>query len=119
MTTEKKLEEIKKAIDEKNGSEIAQLFVGNKTNLCEYFVFCSANSNVAVKAICDNVEEKLKKQNIEKLRIDGYPEGKWIVLDYSDIIVHIYQGEVRKKYDVEGLWTSEKDGAIQKDETEE
>ena len=105
MNIEEKLKAIKNAIEEKKGTQIAELFVGSKTTLCEYFVFCSANSGVAVKAICDNVEIQLKKAGVEKLRIDGYNDGKWVVIDYGDVIVHIYQGEMRQKYDVENLWT--------------
>lgn len=93
METAEKLKLIVAALEDKKGSDIVTIDVREKTSLCEYFVICSARSAPQVKALCDNVEEKLKKFDVSKLRIDGYSEGRWIAMDYGDIIVHIFQDQ--------------------------
>ena len=92
------------ALEDKKGTDIVTIDVQERTSLCEYFVICSGRSAPQVKALCDNVEEKLKKLGVPKLRVDGYSEGRWIAMDYGDIIVHIFQDQQRLFYHLERLW---------------
>ncbi len=104
METAEKLKLIVDALEDKKGTDIVTIDVQERTSLCEYFVICSGRSAPQVKALCDNVEEKLKKLGVPKLRVDGYSEGRWIAMDYGDIIVHIFQDQQRLFYHLERLW---------------
>ena len=78
--------------------------VREKTVLCDYFVIAGGRSTTQVKALCDNLEEKLSKEGVEPRRVEGVKEGRWGVLDYGDVIVHIFNDESRLFYHLERLW---------------
>ncbi len=75
-----------------------------KTSLCDYFVLMSAPSSIRVKAIVDHIEETLKNEDLRALHKEGYGDGLWVLLDYGDVIVHIFYHETRRYYDLENLW---------------
>ena len=94
-----------KALSEKKGADITVLNVEGLTSLADYFVICSAKSAPQVRAIADNVDERLSKNyEIEPLHRDGYEEARWIVLDYGAIIVHVFRDDMRMMYCLENLW---------------
>lgn len=97
-------ERIIQILDNKKGYDIKVIDVKEKTILADKFIIVSGTSNTHVKALCDNVEEELKKDGIAPKRIEGYSEGRWILMDYSDIIVHIFHPEERETYNLEDLW---------------
>ena len=105
----------KKAID------IVAIHVADKTIIADWFVICSGRAVQQVKALSDEVDEKAPELGLTRRRSEGYSEGKWIVLDYADILVHIFYPEERKYYNMERLW-DESDRAIrysqQKEEEE-
>lgn len=74
------------------------------SNLCDYFFICSANSTRQAKAIADGITEPLKKKNLRPWHTEGYNEGRWILLDYNAVVVHIFHNEVRSFYRLERLW---------------
>jgi len=74
------------------------------TDVTDYFIICSADSDRGVKTIADNIEKKLKELGDKVLGIEGYTEGKWILIDTTDIVIHVFYEPVRKFYDLEGLW---------------
>lgn len=97
--------EAAKALSEKKGADIVLINVENKTSLCSYFVIASASNSTQVKAMSDNVEEKLEKNlSLSPTRVDGRGDGRWTVLDYGDVIVHIFLDECRLFYHLERLW---------------
>lgn len=100
------------AIQDKKGKNIISLQIGSLPNaVCDYFVICNADSTTQVGAIADNVEDKLVDKFKEKaFHRAGYENALWIVLDYVDIVVHIFQTEQRDFYKLEELWA---DAAIQ------
>ncbi|HPD95778.1 MAG: ribosome silencing factor [Bacteroidales bacterium] len=108
--TEKLLSCIVDAIQEKKGSNIVALEIGKLPNaVCKYFVVCSAESTTQVDAIAQNVEDKAKQNLNEKVfRSAGYENAIWIVLDYVDIVVHIFQNQWRNYYKIEDLWADAK-----------
>lgn len=114
--TEELLSCIVDAIQEKKGKNIVSLKIGVLPNaVCKYFVFCNADSTTQVDAIANNIEDKVLEKLGEKVyRSDGYQNAIWIVLDYIDIVVHVFQTEWRDYYRVETLWADAK--AIQYDE---
>ncbi|HOK60712.1 ribosome silencing factor [Tenuifilum osseticum] len=104
------------AIQEKKGKNVVSLEIGALPNaVCKYFVFCNADSTTQVDAIANNIEDKVLEKLGEKVyRSDGYQNAIWIVLDYIDIVVHVFQTEWRNYYRVEALWADAK--AIQYEE---
>ena len=79
--------------------------VESKTSLCDYFVICSGRSTTQVKALAENLEEKLSKEyGEEPKRTEGAKGGRWAVLDYQDVIVHVFNDEERDFYNLERLW---------------
>ncbi len=91
-------------INDKKGEDIIALDVEDKTIIADWFVICSGTSSLHVKAICDEIDEKYRDLGLELKRIEGYNEARWIVLDFSYILVHIFHPEEREYYNVERLW---------------
>ena len=80
------------------------LDVSKLTSYADTFIICSGRSNRQVSAIADHVQQTLKQQGIRPISVDGKKEGHWILMDYGDIIIHIFYDSVRRFYDLEGLW---------------
>ena len=78
------------ALSEKKAKDIDVIDVKDMTSLTEAFIICSAKSSTAVKAIADNVEEKMTELGREPMHKDGNKEARWIVLDYDEVIVHVF-----------------------------
>lgn len=93
-----------KAIDSKRGENIKVLKVGDITILANYFVIANGNSSTQVKALADEVEFKLSEAGLEPHRTEGFQGANWIVLDYIDVVIHIFHKETRDFYDLERLW---------------
>ncbi len=96
------------ALSEKKAQDIVIIKVDEQTVVCSYFVIASGRSTTQVRALADAVEEKLKKSDIAPLRTEGTREGTWSVLDYGDVVVHVFNEELRQFYYLERLWDSGK-----------
>lgn len=70
----------------------------------DHFLICSADSTVQVQAIARSIRERLAKSGISIWHLEGYEEGRWILLDYGEVMVHIFLEEARRFYNLEGLW---------------
>jgi ribosome-associated protein len=93
------------AADEKQGRDIVILQVGEVLALTEYFVITSASNRRLVRTIADAVEEKLRAEAGRKpLRTEGLSEQEWVLLDYGDIVVHVFGDEQRRFYEIERLY---------------
>jgi ribosome-associated protein len=107
MTSKEKTQLICKLLSEKKGADIVYIDVAEKTSLCDWFVICSGRSTTQVKSLAENLDEKLSKEyEIEPRRREGVREGRWAVLDYTDVIVHIFCDDERDFYRLERLWES-------------
>jgi len=105
MTSLEKTLEICKFLSSKKAKGIVYIAVENKTSLCDYFVVAGGTSKTHVKSLAENLEEMLEKQhNLTPRRRDGVREGRWAVLDYADVIVHVFGDEERDFYNLERLW---------------
>lgn len=94
-----------KALSEKKAQDIVILDVGSQTVVCSYFVIATGRSSTQVRALGDAVEEKLKKDlGLSPVRTEGLREGRWGVLDYGDVVVHVFNEESRAFYFLERLW---------------
>lgn len=95
---------IVKALDSKRAENIRAVGVRDISILADYFVIASASSTTQTKALADAVEYELSKIGITPYRIESDSSLNWILLDYQDIIVHVFYKETRKFYDLENLW---------------
>jgi len=91
---------------EKKGQDVHLLEVGQISIIADFFLLVTGNTVVQVHAVCDHISESLKKENIYLLRVEGYREGWWVVLDYGGLVIHVFQPEARIFYDLERLWSS-------------
>ncbi|RZK77871.1 MAG: ribosome silencing factor [Pedobacter sp.] len=93
-------------IQEKKGNDIVRLDLRElNSSVSDYFIICSANSSTQVKAIADSVEEEIfKNTQTDPWRKEGQETADWIILDYFDIVVHIFKTEKREFYGIEDLW---------------
>ncbi len=104
MTDREELEIAVKALDSRKAKDITALKVEDLTILANYFVIASATSTTQVKALADEVEYQLGEKGVKPRSIEGYQSQTWIVLDYYDIIVHVFLEETRDFYQLERLW---------------
>lgn len=105
----KKLETIVSAIEDKKGEEILVLDFEGKNSICDSAVIATAKSDKNAQAIVDCIKEKLLEINEERIGLEGYDEGEWILVDYADVLVHIFQKEIRSYYSLEELWNEAKE----------
>lgn len=97
--------EIANYLSSKKAEDILVIDVREKTSLCDYFVIASGRNTTQVRTLCENLEEHLSKQGIEPRRTEGVREGRWGVLDYGDVLVHVFNDESRLFYHLERLWS--------------
>ncbi len=105
MTSLEKTNTICKILASKKAKGIVYIAVSDKTSLCDYFVICGGSSKTQVKAIAENLQEKMEKDFGEiPRRFEGVREGRWAVVDYADVIVHVFGDDERDFYNLERLW---------------
>ncbi len=105
MTSKEKTLKICEILSRKKAKGIVYIQVENKTSLCDYFVIAGGSSKTQVKSLAENLDELLEKEhNLTPRRKEGVREGRWAVLDYTDVIVHIFGDEERDFYNLERLW---------------
>lgn len=104
LSVEEKLNVSGRAAAEKKASDSTLLDLREMSTITDYFLICSGGSDRQVQTIADAIDEELSKRDVHPVGREGYDEGRWILLDYDDFIVHVFQPEVRKFYDLERLW---------------
>ncbi len=103
MTSKELLEKIVSILDEKKAEDIVAIETAGITIVADYFVIASATSNPHVKSLADDVEDELAKLGVFASHIEGRATG-WILLDFNDVIVHVFLNESREYYNLERLW---------------
>ena len=93
-----------KALDDKKGQEIKVLETADLTTLADYFVLCTATSSTQIKSLADACEKAMKDLGEPPHHVEGHRDGTWVLLDFSAVVVHIFNDEARKFYDLERLW---------------
>jgi len=89
---------------EKKAYDLVLIEVREVTSIADYFIICSGRSDRQVQSIAQGIEESLGEMEIFPLSIEGVSRGQWVLMDFSDVIVHIFYQPVREFYDLEGLW---------------
>ncbi len=98
-----------KALEDKKGEDIKIIDISNVSVLADYFIIANGTNKNQVQALVDNVQEELDKVGVQVKQVEGYRMGNWILLDYGDIIIHVFSKEDRLFYDLERIW---RDGKI-------
>ena len=93
-----------KALCERKGINIKLIRITDISSIADYFVIATGSSNTHVKSLADNVEYRLDNAGVSVSHIEGYRSDSWILLDYVDVIVHVFSEEAREYYDLERLW---------------
>ena len=92
------------ALEDKKAEDIRVIDIEHVSVIADYFIIASGTNRNQVQALAENVEEQLYKAGFEKKQSEGYTSGNWILLDYGDIVVHIFDQENRLFYDLERIW---------------
>ena len=95
------------ALEEKLAEEIKVLDIRQISVIADYFIFANGKNKNQVQAIVDNVQDALQKAGYEMKQMEGYQNGTWVLIDFGDIVIHIFDQENRLFYDLERIW---KDG---------
>ena len=93
------------ALDEKKAVDIRIIDISRISVIADYFIIAGAGNEKQVKALADNVEEKLGRAGCTPKGVEGYQSANWILMDYTDVIIHIFNQEQRLFYDLERIWT--------------
>jgi ribosome-associated protein len=93
-----------KAALEKKAFNVTILELKKASSLTDYFLICSGRSDRQVQAIAESIEEKMSEKGTRPLGEEGMREGRWVLMDYDDVVIHIFYDPVRRHYDLEGLW---------------
>ena len=92
------------ALDEKKGEDIRIIDIAGISVLADYFIIANGSSESQVQAMVDNVEEEMHKAGYSLKQREGYGSGNWVLLDFGDVIVHVFDKENRLFYDLERIW---------------
>ena len=115
FTSKELVDAVVEGIQEKKGVNIVILDMSKLENtICQYFVICDGDSNVHVDAVADSVNDYVRKKlNDRPVHVEGKENAEWILIDYVDVIVHIFQRSIREFYNLEGLWADAKQTEIE------
>ena len=94
-----------RALLDRKAIDLVLLEVRDLSSFTDYFLICSGNSDRQVHAIASHAEEKLGKEGLHPLGIEGKRDGRWVLLDYGDVVIHVFYHPVREFYDLERLWS--------------
>ncbi len=95
---------IAKIADDFKAEEIRVLDLRGLTSFTDFYVICSGRSDRQVQAIADEIVTRLKKQDIRPVGMEGHQAGQWILIDYNEVVVHIFHPEARQFYQIEKFW---------------
>ena len=104
MILDEKLKLIIKTLDAKKAEDIQAIKISDLTIIADYFIIANGMSSTQTRALADEVEFKMKQQGVEPLRVEGERGANWIIIDYGDVVVHVFYKETREHYNLERLW---------------
>ena len=104
MDSEEKLRIIRDAMEELKAQDIQVLDVAAKTQMTDYMIVCSGTSNIHIRAVADRIIERLKEHDVKGVRREGYHEARWVLMDFGDVVAHVFDPEDRQFYALEEFW---------------
>ncbi|HVS00922.1 MAG TPA: ribosome silencing factor [Thermoanaerobaculia bacterium] len=102
--TRSRVREAVSAAEDRKAVELRVMYLEKVTDFTDYFVICSGTNERQVQAIADAVDATLRAEGVRPLHVEGYNRAQWVLLDYGDLVVHIFQEETRRFYGLERLW---------------
>ena len=117
MELDEKIALIARYAEEKKAKDILMIELKGLTDIADYFVIASGASERHVKTIVEYIETSVKKNGILPYSVEGYNEGRWVIIDYRNIIVHVFLEHLRELYDLESLWIEAKRSTMTKEKT--
>ena len=102
--TAQRVREAVSAADDRKAVDLKVLHLQQVSDFTDYFVICSGTSERQVQAIADAVQERLREIKVRPLHVEGYNRAQWVLIDYGDLVVHVFQEEPRRYYALERLW---------------
>ncbi len=112
MNAKEMVKVIYDALEDKKAGDIKIIDIQNLSVISDYFIIADGSNHNQVQAMADNVEEELAKVGVRPKQIEGYQSANWILMDFNDVIVHIFSAEDRLFYDLERIWRDGKDTKI-------
>ncbi len=97
------------ALEDKKAEDVKVIDISDVSTIADYFIIASGKNRSQIQAMCDNVEETLERAGAAMKQTEGYKNANWILMDYGDIIVHIFDTENRLFYDLERIWRDGKE----------
>ena len=104
METKDIAQKIAAAANDKKAKDILLLNMDGLSPVTDFYVICSAGNSTLVKAIADNIEDKLAEAGVHPTHKEGYADARWVLLDYGDVVAHVFLEEERDFYNLEQLW---------------
>lgn len=104
LSTEEKVTVVREAMEELKAQDISEINVSDRTQLTDVMLVCSGTSNIHIRAIADRVVERMKERGYAGIHREGYSEARWILLDYGDVVAHVFDPEDRTFYALEDFW---------------
>ena len=104
MTAKEMAKLAKEALEDRKAIDVSVLDIEKISTLADYFLIASGTNRNQVQAMADHVEEVLEKQGVRPKNVEGYPQANWILMDYGDIVLHLFDQENRLFYDIERIW---------------
>ena len=102
--TAQRVREAVAAAEDRKALDLKVLHLQKVSDFTDYFLICSGTNERQVQAIADAVQERLRANRVRPLHVEGYNRGQWVLLDYGDLVVHVFQEEPRRFYALERLW---------------
>lgn len=104
MSIEEKIKTVIEALEDKKAENIKIINIGEISSVADYFIITNGTNKSQVQALADNVAEKLGREGVHAMQTEGYNSANWILLDYTDFVVHVFDKESRPFYDLERIW---------------
>ena len=104
LASEKLAKLCRKIALDKKAEDAMILDVRGISNVADFFLICTGTSEPHLNAIADEISRRLRDEGIRPLHRDGYPPSRWIVMDYNDVLIHIFHPDLRQRYGLEDLW---------------
>ncbi|MCX5817571.1 MAG: ribosome silencing factor [Proteobacteria bacterium] len=117
METLEKIKTCARYAEEKKAKDVLMLDLKGLTDITDFFLLVNGTSERHVKTISEHIETSMKGDGILPYSVEGYNEGRWVIIDYRDIIVHIFIEPLRDLYDLESLWIEAKRYRMEKEKT--
>jgi ribosome-associated protein len=104
LDSQSRVREAVAAAEDRKAVDLRVLHLEKVSDFTDYFLICSGTSERQVQAIADAVQERMREERVRPLHVEGYNRGQWVLLDYGDFVVHVFQEEPRRFYSLERLW---------------